>query len=611
MKKLLERIVLGFRLDLKLRTKLLISHMTLIIIPTLVLTFSLYNKFYDIMVTDSILSEQALTEQTTKTIEATLAQIINASHSVAENRLIRDILESTNNEIRNFAESSDRIKEFNQYVDTLIDHSLITSIHTYLDGSFEKVLNSEKNKENKVLRPMSDIYGSYWYGIFGSMDIEDLLCPTLYLSPTESKEAGDMAYISKLSFTQGENKYAVYVAVYFSKEKFDSVLKQNISISKGASYIINERDTLVSTSNRALSGAYFMTYADLERTIGRADKYSTKTYLGESFYVGYYNISNTDWRLVSILPVFDLIAKGRFIVYLFFGFYIIFSLVAFAISMLLSNSIVKRIQAVVEPMKSAKYGVPVPIEIKETSKDEIGTLIDTYNFMSNEINNLLEDQAKTAEELRISEFKALQSQINPHFLYNSLDMINWLSQTGKQEEVTSAVQSLAKFYKLTLSKRNASATIGMELEHVMLYCKLQNMRYENRIDFLIDVPEELMDYEIPKLTLQPIVENSILHGIMEKESKRGYITITGWREQEDIILVISDDGVGMEEDEVEGILKGELKKNTGSNIGVDNTNSRLKLLYGEQYGLTYHSTPGMGTEVEICLPASSKQNIVS
>ena len=608
MRKIIERIIMGFRLNLKLRTKLLISHMTLIIIPTLVLTITLYNMLYDIIVTDSVLSEQALTEQTTSTIEATLTQITNVSHSVTENRIIQHMTEITKNEAGDYIVSQDRMGEFEQYTETLMDHSLITSIRIYLDESFERLLTTAGEEGIRVIRPISDVYGTYWYGIFGSKDITALLCPRLYLSPTENRELGDMAYISRINFNTDGREYAAYIAVYFSQDKFDDILKQNISISKGASYIINERDALVATSDRALSGAYFMTNKDLEMTIGNSKKYSTKTYLGESYYVGYYNISNTDWCLVSILPMIDLIAKGKLIVYLFFGFYIVFSLVAFAISMLLSYSIVARILAVIEQMKSVKYGVPVPIETEEISKDEIGSLIDTYNFMSDEINNLLEERTKSAEELRISEFKALQSQINPHFLYNSLDMINWLSQTGKQEEVTSAVQSLARFYKLTLSKRNTNATIGMELEHVTLYCRLQNMRYENRIGFLVDVSEELMDYEMPKLTLQPIVENSILHGIMEKDSKTGSITITGWREKEDIILVVSDDGIGMEEEALQGILTGRNRKNTGTNIGIDNTNRRLKLLFGDQYGLTYRSIPGKGTEVEIRMPAVAGQS---
>ncbi len=606
--KTMERIRKSYRFNLKLRTKLLISHMTLIIIPTLVLTFTLYGKLYDIIVTDAILSEQALAEQTTSTIEATLTQITNVSHVMTENRIIQHMSEIGKDEAGDYIVAQDRMKEFEQYVKSLEDQSLITAIRIYVDESFEEILRIGREENISVVQPLSKVYGTYWYGIFNSKNITTLYSPSLYLSPRETRELGDMAYIFRMNFQTAEMEEAAYIAVYFNQEKFDDILKQNISISKGASYIINERDAMVASSDRTLSGAYLMTNDDIKTIIGSEKKYATKTFLGESYYVGYYNVINTNWRLVSILPMADLMDKGKLIVYMFFGFYILFSLVALAISMLISNSIVVRVRTVIEQMKSVKYGVPVPIEIKDVSKDEIGSLIDTYNYMSDEINNLLKEQEKSAEELRISEFKALQSQINPHFLYNSLDMINWLSLTGKQEEVTTAVQSLAKFYKLTLSKRNADATIGLELEHLTLYCKLQNMRYENRIDFLVDVSDELMDYQMPKLTLQPIVENSILHGIMEKDSKTGTIIIMGWREDRDIVLVVSDDGIGMEEEEVQGILTGKNKKKTGTNIGIDNTNSRLKLLFGEEYGLTFRSSPGKGTEVEIRIPAKLQEN---
>ena len=215
----------------------------------------------------------------------------------------------------------------------------------------------------------------------------------------------------------------------------------------------------------------------------------------------------------------------------------------------------------------------------------------------------MEQQKHSAEELRIAEYRALQAQINPHFLYNMLDMINWLSKSGKSEEVSIAVQSLSKFYKLTLSKKEVTTTVAEELNHVSLYVKLQNMRFENKIDFLIDVPDEILDCEIPKLVLQPIVENAILHGILGKESKAGSIVIMAWLEGRDIVFVVSDDGVGIPQEQMDKILSGDGKSESGSNIGIYNTHRRLQLYYDNQdFGLTYRSTLGIGTEVEIRIP---------
>ena len=193
-------------------------------------------------------------------------------------------------------------------------------------------------------------------------------------------------------------------------------------------------------------------------------------------------------------------------------------------------------------------------------------------------------------------------------------MINWLSRTGRKEDVTKAVQTLSRFYKLTLSKRGLMNTIEEELEHTELYVELQNMRYDDCVSFVVDVPDELSEYTIPKLTFQPIVENAWLHGIMDKEEKSGNILLTGWRQGGDIVFLISDDGIGIPPEKLESILaegKGDSMANGTSDsvhIGVYNTNLRLKRLYGDSYGLTFQSSPGTGTEVTIKIPAKRRED---
>jgi two-component system sensor histidine kinase YesM len=266
-----------------------------------------------------------------------------------------------------------------------------------------------------------------------------------------------------------------------------------------------------------------------------------------------------------------------------------------------------RIKSVINQMNLVKKSTPKRLTLN-SGHDEIGDLIGTYNFMTDEINNLLEQQAKASNDLRISEFKALQAQINPHFLYNTLDMINWLSKMGKSDEVSAAVQALSKFYKLTLNKGNITVSVKEELEHVSLYVQLQNMRYQDKINFLIDVPDELLEYEIPKLVFQPIVENSIQHGIFAKESKEGTIVIMGWLEDQIMVFVISDDGIGIPQDKLKSTLSGSGESSVGSNIGISNTHKRLQLFYNTDHGLIYRSTPNVETEVEIRIPARKFKN---
>ena len=179
-----------------------------------------------------------------------------------------------------------------------------------------------------------------------------------------------------------------------------------------------------------------------------------------------------------------------------------------------------------------------------------------------------------------------------------------MARQGREEEIVAVVADLSRFYRLTLSKGDGIGNLGDELEHISIYVRLQNMRFEDAVDLIVDVPEMFYDSPLPRLTLQPLVENSILHGIREKESHKGTIVITAWEEEGDVIMEIADDGVGMDEETVKGLLKEGSGKDeaSGSHIAVYNTDRRLKISFGETYGLTYHSAPGEGTRVEVRLP---------
>ncbi|MCD8327367.1 MAG: histidine kinase [Lachnospiraceae bacterium] len=598
MKKVFSKILHKYLYDIRLFYKLLISHGLLILLPTLVLFIFLYNQLYDAIVSDTILSEQNQAGQAATSIESALYQVKETADSLLEedaaNRLFSSYSSAmSDNTLYN------RISELSLAANELTDGQLITDIHIYVDDSFLFLV--EHDSDNTLFSPLSDVTSTYWYGIFQSQNSSSLFCPSLYLSVTEETTRGSLAYISRVSSSSGGE---IYLAVYFSQDYLAALLSSNINLENSAAYILDDRDTVVSVSDSALSGAYYMSNDSLIELIGGVNMYSTRTYLEDSIYVGYFSIPNTDWHLVSILSSRSLVRKGQSLVLQFAGIYISLLVLVLLICMLLSQSTANRISRLNRQMQSVHQGRPTPMDDTTNAHDEIGELISTYNYMSDEINRLLDEQMKAAEDLKLAEFNAFQSQINPHFLYNSLDMINWMAQIGQREQITEAIQALSRFYKLTLSKKNTDGTVGVELEHVSLYVQLQNMRYENKINFLIDVPDTLLDYKMLKLTLQPIVENCIQHGIMEKEEKAGTILITGWLEGDDLILLISDDGVGMSQEQINSILSGTGQKTKGgSNIGIYNTHSRIQLLYGSSYGLSYDSQEGVGTNTQIRIPA--------
>lgn len=603
MKKNKHSLIHYFLHDMKFKNKFMITHLILVLVPTLVVFLFLYRQLSHIITDNTIESEQALVSQTADTLEATVSQLRLSMNSIISNPFLSEAT-YTSDVYGYLSESqgSSQAQEFFSTINSLIDHEFITAIKIYIPSDEEIQFHSPSF--SGVISSERDISGSYWHGIFaGQPDTVSLLCPSFYLSPGEIGSLGSLAFIQKFTNLANPDGKCSYIAIYFSEDYLKNMLHINLTSTNSVYYLINSRNSIVASSDQILAGTYFMRYETIPGAVGSTEEFTTTTILDENLYMGYREIDQTDWRLVSVIPVNSVFSEGQQVLLKTAQLYLIFVVLACATALFLSGSLAKRLSLVVEKINQNREKSLVPFEDNsDQDKDEIGQLVYNYNAMVERINQLMDEQTETAEKLKVSEVKALQAQINPHFLYNMLDMINWLAQSGKQKEVSLAVQTLSKFYKLTLSKKNITTPIREELRHVELYVKLQNMRYEDKISFLIDVPDEILDFEIPKLVLQPIVENSIQHGIFEKESKEGTIVIMAWMEGMDIVFVISDDGVGIPPEKVPLILDGTYEDGKGSNIGIYNTHLRLQLLYGKGYGLHYESTPGQGTEVQVRLP---------
>ena len=199
-----------------------------------------------------------------------------------------------------------------------------------------------------------------------------------------------------------------------------------------------------------------------------------------------------------------------------------------------------------------------------------------------------------------TELTALQTQINPHFLYNTLDMINWMAQKNEIDNIHNIVQAMSRFYKLTLSKGRDVVSIADEVKLCEAYMEIQKRRYRGRICYEAEVEEGIMNCLIPKITLQPFLENAVIHGINEKEDARGEVLLNGWMEDERITLSVTDDGVGMQE-------KGKETDKGGSHYGMVNIAERLKLFFGEEIPVQVESSPGVGTCVIINIPVRRQQ----
>lgn len=602
MKRFFKKIYDYYFHHMKLKSKFMVSHLLLALAPTLVIALFAYNQLFSIITSNTLQSLLAISEQTATTIESNISHL-DAALDTIENHtffqtLLADKAPASLSDDPGFAEE---FQAFTESVGYLMDENTVSAIRIYLEEPYYELAHAASTSD--IYAPMSESKGTYWNGIFSSTDKTTLFCPSIYLSPSEISSYGELAIIHKVAAGGNASNKCAYIALYFSQDILDSILLQDLPFTNSVIYIMNERDSIVSTSNSALSGLYYLPYDKVPSSIPSTYRFETLQIVGDKVYMGYKQISGTDWYMLTAIPANNVFEDGRVLLFQFIALYIMTLLIGCVIALLLSSSIIRRISSIVKQMKKVRSGAPVHLDT-EAGRDEIGDLIDTYNYMTDEINKLMEQQLKAANDLRASEFKALQSQINPHFLYNTLDMINWMAKSGKSADVSEAVQVLSRFYKLTLNKGNSTVRVKEELEHVSLYVQLQNMRYQNKIHFFVDVPDEMTDYEIPKLVFQPIVENAIQHGIFERESKEGNIVIMGWPEGDNLIFVVSDDGVGIPPDKMKHILDGTGESETGSNIGIYNTHRRLQLYYGDdQFGLSYRSEAGVETEVEIRIPA--------
>jgi len=252
--------------------------------------------------------------------------------------------------------------------------------------------------------------------------------------------------------------------------------------------------------------------------------------------------------------------------------------------------------------------------------DEITELGMSFNIMIGKIKELLDSKIKEQENLKKAELRALQAQINPHFLYNTLDTIIWMAESRKTEQVVTIVSALSNFFRISLSKGMDWITINEEVERIRSYLTIQKMRYHDILDFKIEVDQDVAENTILKLILQPLVENALYHGIKNKR-QGGTISVRARRNGEaEVLLEVEDDGIGFTPDKL-AQLRAELDDDSGdikveSGYGIGNVNNRIRLYYGKQYGLSIKSEYTTGTCVTLVIPAkmetiASSENFVS
>ena len=311
-------------------------------------------------------------------------------------------------------------------------------------------------------------------------------------------------------------------------------------------------------------------------------------------------VEGSPWRVVGVSYVDELVTSNVGEVTRI----LVLSALAVLLAALLSSIVISR--ALSRPLK----GLSAAMRQFEKSADrftyapvggarEVQALSESFGHMVVKIQQLMDTVRREEINLRKTELKALQAQINPHFLYNTLDSISWMCEQGRNAEAVQMVNALAQLFRISISKGHELIPIRSELRHAESYLKIQQHRYKNQFSYRFDVDEGCLDFLCNKITLQPIIENAIYHGINGLVDE-GEIVITLRAEGTDVVFTVADNGVGMDQAQIEAILRKERSDHTG--IGIKNVNDRLKIYFGEGYGITIRSEPDEGAVVTIRMP---------
>lgn len=387
----------------------------------------------------------------------------------------------------------------------------------------------------------------------------------------------------------------VYVAVDFNFTSIASYV-DNVGIGPhGYCYILDKTGDIVYHPQQQLIYAG-LKQEDTLSLSGLADG----VYPGSSTINAIQTLNDGNWRIVGVSYTDELIGeKIQEIQGMISRVTLVFIILAVTLSILLSNVITKPMKKLVHAMQEFENNAEICNYQSVTGVQEVQDLSDSFTHMAKMIRELMNRVKMEEISLRKTELKALQAQINPHFLYNTLDSIQWMCEQEKNGDAVKMVSALAKLFRISISRGRELIPIADEINHAKSYLLIQSYRYKNQFTYEFDIEEAVISYYCNKITLQPLIENAIYHGI-NRMVDEGLIRITARAEGDDIVFEVADNGAGMTAEQCKGILKKERSDSSG--IGIKNVNDRIKIFFGESYGIQIDSEPDIGTTIKIRFP---------
>lgn len=580
--------------NMKLRHKIMLTYLVLIVCPLVIFQLAASEKISGMMTSHITYSAEQGFDQTYSFLTYRFKRVADTTDVMATNSLMMDILTDTSR----LNDISRQLKDYNdlkQLLKSLQDGVDIARMFLYVQGAY--IFSNES--ENFL--PMDTSRIPPCFTRLKKEDVKYVWC-----SPAEIDESkqdrGKFLYVARS--IRNPNNYLETIGqlrVNVNADTIRTILEKANVVKHSVTFLKSQDNQIILSSD---PGQMPPLEVDFPEPSPHQDLVSFKS--GGSYYL-LRPIPSSQWSMVTVIPLDEIVNQSRQLRNELLFLLAIIATAAYVLAYVLAFSVTRRISQLTRRLKDIQDGSLSPLA-QAQGKDEIGELIRTYNFMIEQISRMNKEQYKLGQEVKSAELKALQSQINPHFLYNTLDLINWMAVEGMNGEIKKVVRALARFYKVSLSNGRDIITIREELSHAAFYVQIQNIRFENKIKYEVEVEEEIMDFLIPKITFQPIVENAILHGILGRPERTGTISIFGQRTETGLRFTIKDDGIGMTEAQLQQLTYE--KRSPGrsdSGYGTINVAQRLHNYFGDEYGLTYHSAEGEGTTVAIRVPAIDRE----
>ena len=333
----------------------------------------------------------------------------------------------------------------------------------------------------------------------------------------------------------------------------------------------------------------------------KPDKETSLNYLKEHYVCIEKKIEDTKWNFCLYQPKEELEKSVWTLLLGNIPVLLLCLLLILLLGYFFSRKMVERLEQLTENMNQINLGLR-KVTVVSQSKDEIGVLVRTFTRMMDEINKLISQVYEAKIKLQKIEMKALQAQINPHFLYNSLSIINWKALEADNEEISRITLALSTYYRTSLNKGETMTIAANEIRNIDAYLQIQLIMHDNSFQVIKEIQEDALSYSVPKLILQPLVENAIEHGLDVSEKEEKWLKISVCKEKDALIMAVEDNGMGMSEEQAKSIITYRSK-----GYGVRNVNDRITLLYGEEYHLRVKSRQGEGCRIEIAIPVNKEE----